>query len=439
MVLQLNVLEPLVPSMHHKSMQIHSDNTRSVAWLNKMATKTANSDAAHRLIRGLALRQRMLHSAPVSITHVAGSDNNLADIALQAITQHDDDHAFLMHFDNLFPLLERFWQRASSPPAQLSNVISTLRGQCLTMQRWTVPLKPPAGAGGNITEPIGEHIRGCATQLPRSAASNSRDLPPGLALDSLGKVGKLEPRPLKKPCVTWHKPSCSKDTPTPTSRRWLQPGFVLYPPPEVLPGARPCTKTPGSTCVHAIDLVAAARNDPNALPCEAATAHLIVMAFYFLLRVGKYTLPPGHRTTRTVQFCICNIRFWQGQTLLPPTSDEAASSVTLIMDNQKNEQRCDVMHQEAVNADFCPVCSTAAIVSSIMAQGMPLMTPISFVHPGIHVQPPHILHAVLRRRSKLAKLTDIGYSLSRIGAHLLHASALWLSGHGPEAIMILGR
>jgi hypothetical protein len=66
-----------------------------------MATKTANSDAAHRLVRGLALRQRMLHSAPVSITHVAGADNNLADIASRAITHLDDDHAFLTHFGSV--------------------------------------------------------------------------------------------------------------------------------------------------------------------------------------------------------------------------------------------------------------------------------------------------------------------------------------------------
>jgi hypothetical protein len=195
----------------------------------------------------------------------------------------------------------------------------------------------------------------------------------------------------------------------------------------------PAPKPQVALPVDAIDLAAAARNDPNASPREAATAHLIVMAFYFLLRVGEYTLPPGHRTTRTVQFRVCDIRFWQGQTLLPPTSDAAilaaASSVTLIIDNQKNGQRGDVIHQEAVNADFCPVRSTAAIVSAIMAQGMPLTTPISFVQPGIHVQPPHILHAV-RRGAKLAKLTESGYSL---------AMALWLSGHGPEAIMKLGR
>ena len=91
--------------------------------------------------------------------------------------------------------------------------------------------------------------------------------------------------------------------------------------------------------VHAIDQAAAACTDPNASPRETATAHLIVMAFYSLLRLGEYTLPPEHRTTCTVQFRICDIRFWQGQTLLPPTSNAAilatASSVTLIMDNQK--------------------------------------------------------------------------------------------------------
>ena len=56
-VLQLNILEPLVPLMHHKSMHIHSNNTPSVAWLTKMVTITANSDASHRLVRGLALCQ----------------------------------------------------------------------------------------------------------------------------------------------------------------------------------------------------------------------------------------------------------------------------------------------------------------------------------------------------------------------------------------------
>ncbi|KAI2511562.1 adenylate kinase [Fragilaria crotonensis] len=230
-VLQLNVLEPLVPSMHHKSMQIHSDNTPSVAWLTKMATKTANSDAAHRLVRGLALRQRMLHSAPVSITHVAGSDNNLADIASRAITQLDDDHAFLTHFDNLFPLQERFWQRASPPPAQLSNVISTLRGQRLTMQRWTVPLEPPAGAGGNNTVPIVERIRGCATQLRDPQPATLGICRPDSYWILWERSAGWSPDRRKSPASRGTSLRAGRIPRPPTSRRRLRPGFTLYPPP----------------------------------------------------------------------------------------------------------------------------------------------------------------------------------------------------------------
>ena len=226
-VLQLNVLESLVPTMYHKSAHVHSDNTPSVAWWTKMATKTANSNAAHRLVRGLAIRQRMLHASPVNISHVAGKANTLADIASRAIPQIDDDSAFLTHFNNTFPLQGRFWQRASPPPALLSNVILTLRGQRLTLQRWTVQSVPPTGGGGSNTAPNVELIRGSGTSHPQPAASYCWDLPLGLELDSLGKAGRLVPKPSKKPCVTWHKPSCWRDTRIPAepepAATWLCP------------------------------------------------------------------------------------------------------------------------------------------------------------------------------------------------------------------------
>jgi hypothetical protein len=152
-------------------------------------------------------------------------DNNLADIASQAITQLDDDHAFLTHFNTLFPLQEQSWQPSSTPPAQLCNVILTLRWQRLTVQRWTLQLGSPAGAGGNNTAPIVEQIRGCGTHHLQSAASSFWALPPGLVLDSLEKAGRMEPKLSTRPCVMWHKPSCWKDTqtldePAPT---WLYP------------------------------------------------------------------------------------------------------------------------------------------------------------------------------------------------------------------------
>ncbi|KAI2491431.1 adenylate kinase [Fragilaria crotonensis] len=201
--------------LRHLHIFVHSDNTPSVAWVTKMATKTAQSDAAHRLVRGLALRQRMLESAPVSISHVAGTDNVLADIASRPIPTIDDDSAFLTHFDSAFPLQNRYWRRASPLPVQLSNVILTLRGQRLTMQRWTLKSGPPTGGGGDNTAPSVELIPGSET-LTRPPDSNyCWALPHGLELDILGREGKLPPKLLKKPCVTWHKPSCWRDTLTP--------------------------------------------------------------------------------------------------------------------------------------------------------------------------------------------------------------------------------
>jgi hypothetical protein len=96
-------------------------------------------------------------------------------------------------------------------------------------------------------------------------------------------------------------------------------------------------------------------------PKERATAYLIVMAFFYLLRVGKHTLPLADVTTCTVQFRVCDIRFWQGQTLLPPATSDAgtlaaASSVTLTIDNQKNGQRRPSTRKQTpwISAQFAP-------------------------------------------------------------------------------------
>ena len=86
--------------MRHKAALIHSDNTPSVT---KMATKAATSNAAHRLLRGLAIRQRHSESAPVSIVHIAGTDNFLADIPSRPIALLPSEHLFLTYFNSLYP------------------------------------------------------------------------------------------------------------------------------------------------------------------------------------------------------------------------------------------------------------------------------------------------------------------------------------------------
>jgi hypothetical protein len=209
------------------------------------------------------------------------------------------------------------------------------------------------------------------------------------------------------------------------------------------PAPRPQVALP----VVAIEAAAAAGLSPSADPKSQAIADLIILAFFFLLRVGEYTLPATHVRTRTVQFRACDVKFWAGTTPLPLNSDPAillaATSVTLTIDNQKNGQRGQTMHHEAVPGPFCPVKAAARRVSHIMVHlNLPSTTPLSTVQdPFGHIRASDILSAV-RNGARLANLVACGYDLSRIGAHSLRASgamALWLSGHSAETIMKYGR
>ncbi len=188
-----------------------------------------------------------------------------------------------------------------------------VRRQRLTLQQWMVPLGPPLGAVGPNTALLVELNHGCPTSARRPAANYCWDFPPGLKLDSLGKAGRLVHN-LLKGLASCGTRLCAGGIPQ-SPPRWSrpQPGSALYPPPQVLPGPRPCSCPQVALPVHTIDMAASAQNDMASAPLDQATAHLIVLAFYFLLRVGEYTLPLENHTTRTVQFRHCNFLFWQGQ------------------------------------------------------------------------------------------------------------------------------
>ena len=59
---------------------IGCDNSATVSWTTRMATRSA-SPISYRLLRGLAMRERQTRSAPPALFHVPGSQNTLADVA----------------------------------------------------------------------------------------------------------------------------------------------------------------------------------------------------------------------------------------------------------------------------------------------------------------------------------------------------------------------
>jgi hypothetical protein len=105
---------------------------------------------------------------------------------------------------------------------------------------------------------------------------------------------------------------------------------------------------------------------PGANDLDKAIGDLTIIAFYYLLRVGEYTIKNKRNNTKqTVQFRIKDITFFKRDSLgaLSQISRQAdsslilsADSATLCLENQKNGWKGVCVHQES-NGELlaCPV------------------------------------------------------------------------------------
>ena len=206
------------------------------------------------------------------------------------------------------------------------------------------------------------------------------------------------------------------------------------------PAPKPQLALPVATIEHA----GAYHQAPhNAL--TRATADLTTIAFFFLLRVGEYTMPRRNVRTRTEQFRVQDVTFRRNDLVIPNTAPldqlALAESVTLYLDNQKNGQRGATIYHTACPTWFCPFKALARRVSNIMSQGGASTTMLSHVGPGTHVVGKHI-NTLLHRAASKTNLVAQGYDLKRIGSHSLRASgamALKLQGVDDSLIMKIGR
>jgi hypothetical protein len=105
---------------------------------------------------------------------------------------------------------------------------------------------------------------------------------------------------------------------------------------------------------------------PTAPERSKAVADLILIAFYYLLRIGEYTIKGKRNNSKqTVQFQIQHITFFKHdkngrlQQLPRNASDDdiiTAHSATLRLENQKNGWKGVCIHQEHNGEHYhCPV------------------------------------------------------------------------------------
>jgi hypothetical protein len=91
-----------------------------------------------------------------------------------------------------------------------------------------------------------------------------------------------------------------------------------------------------------------------------AIGDLVIIAFYYLLRVGEYTYHKPSDKRRTQQFRVKDIVLWKKQQRLNLSHSQTdlihhCTAATLNISNQKNGVRSQTIHQEALNSRSCPI------------------------------------------------------------------------------------
>ena len=178
LLLHYVVLEYLVV-LRHRRIGAFCDNTPTVAWAAKLASK--RSKVAGCLLRALALRQRVQRSSPLITLSIAGVANVMADVSSRSFrggggawaraNLTDDD--FLLRFNTEFPLPQgQCWSAFRLSNGIASRVTSALRGERLTLESWS---RLPQ-SGGSIGR-IGRNMRVTWESARTSARATSHGKP----------------------------------------------------------------------------------------------------------------------------------------------------------------------------------------------------------------------------------------------------------------------
>lgn len=189
---------------------------------------------------------------------------------------------------------------------------------------------------------------------------------------------------------------------------------------------------------------------------DKAVGDLALIAFYYLLRVGEYTIK-GHRnhTKQTVQFRMQDVTFFKRdkdgrlRQLSRSASDAeitTADSATLKLDNQKNGWKGVCVHQEH-NGDstHCPVRALGRRFVHIRSNTCDSTTYLSafFVHQArFNVTDKDMRYALKQAASALSYPALKGIPIDRIDTHSLRsggANALSLAGYSDRQIQKMGR
>ncbi len=183
-------------------------------------------------------------------------------------------------------------------------------------------------------------------------------------------------------------------------------------------------------------------------PKQQAAGDLTLIAFYYLLRVGEYTLTNPKQKRRTKQFRVCDVTFWKDGTILPSTSPRqvllTADSATLTITNQKNGTKGQVIHHGCTATQHSPITALARRVAHILGHTTDVTTPLCTYYAK--KQAKHIratdINANVKNAVKALGLESAGFTARLVSSHSLRAGgamAMKLNGADRDTIRKQGR
>ena len=314
MILNWLAAEYNIPDMENLHIGSFCYNTSTVSWVYKL--RTSKSIPAACLLRMLKLRIHTRKSSPLIRLSIAGDKNKMTDIILRAFKTGKFAHAgknLNSYFNTHFPIpKKRSWKEFKLDQKLISLVMCCLRGELLEMvSLLRLPKRGKStGAIGRSTQQCGTSpltwnasILYNKTSFPRPLLQGSGQVHSVSELKSEFKQSRTRLQPLARP-LSWLV------NPTPatvhtTSTRWEDP-------PSVPQLAVPIS-VPKASFTAGID-----SSDPwlQHIGC------LVLVAFYYLLRVGEYTMPKytmidsvRKQATRTKQFLVGNVGSFKNSTI----------------------------------------------------------------------------------------------------------------------------
>ena len=154
-LLQQMVLESEVDDLRHKKALPFCDNTPAVSWVTRMASR--QNRIGGRLAKGMAMRARNREMCLPEVFSIQGKKNDMADCASRSFNVDSGylfiDEQLLTHFNTHYPLPQNHSWRIVTPRREdISKVLSTLRGERLTMAQWTSHAGKSTGGTGVVSQ-----------------------------------------------------------------------------------------------------------------------------------------------------------------------------------------------------------------------------------------------------------------------------------------------